>query len=191
MGGGKIWHKVKRGKRMGSINQEHLNILNQVAYYSSKKLRVNQDDLTSYLSNKLPNIFRNFEPDLNKDFNKFLTISLRFYSLNFLRDCSWATKVSARELKLYTKILKWKSFKVASRRLGVSIKELKEIHKKVLSNRNQFHVPLSKVSYQISYDSVDNNSYVNFVNSIGGIENAKKYEVDILQKMYQQYVLSS
>ena len=174
---------------MECIKQEHLNILNQVAYYSSKKLMVNQDDLTSYLSNKLPNIFRNFEPELNKDFNKFLTISLRFYSLNFIRDCSWATKVSAKELKAYSKILKWKSFKVASRRLGISIKELKEIHKKVLSNRNQYHVPLSKVSYQISYDDANShNNYVSFVNWLGGINEVKKYDAQTLKQMYQQYV---
>ena len=170
------------------ITKKHLKILENVAYYSSKKLMVDRCELTSYLMNRLPNIKRNFVPELGKDFNTYLTISLRFYSLNYLRDCSWSTKVSAKELTIYSKILKWKTLKVASRRLGIPVNELREIRRRVNSNRNNYNVPMNKVKHCVSDTETTNNIYVKFVQSLGGIEAIKTYDPDELKKKFQLYV---
>ena len=169
------------------IEKKHLIALRKVAYYASKKLFVEEALLESYLMNKLPRIQKNFVPDLNKDFDVYLTISLRFYCLNYLRDCSFTTKITSKEFRIYRKLNKWKSIKVASRRLGIPAVQLIRIKRRIDQNKKSFDVPLEKVSYQLTDSRSSKNDYSNFVVLMGGADKIKKSDPSVLKQKWEQY----
>ena len=171
------------------INEE-LSILQMIANYASLKLSVDVTLLEEYLLSKLSRIHNNYRNDLKKDYRKYLTISLRFYSLNYLRDRGWNTKINSTNLRLLAKINKWGSLKVASRRTGIPVEQLRFIKEELTNARNSYTKQIDILNIDLAKPS-SHNVYSDFVNYIGGIEAVKCYGKEELKAAFNDYQLAA
>jgi hypothetical protein len=172
----------------GLTTFQELEIVTKISFYSADKLKINQSDLESYLTEKLIRIRKNFCSELGNPYQKYLTINLRLYSLNYLRDLGSATKLSGANLRVYSKIDKWKSLKITSRRLGKSIEELRVLKDTVINNRSSHILTEDKIDTGLTIDN-NSNIYFDFVVSLGGIKKVNQLSADKLKELFLRYSL--
>lgn len=170
----------------GLTDEQELDIVNKISKHSAVKLKVDQSEIEGYLIQKLNNIRKNFRSELGNPYVKYLTINLRLYSLNFLRDKGTSVVIKGNSIKTWQKVTKWGSIKVAARRLGKSVEELTALKDLMCNARNSHLLSIDLLDSDI-YTTYEDNPYVGFVRTIGGVEKVSLYAPDVLLAMFNQY----
>lgn len=165
---------------------DELKILERIATYSSRRLQVDYDSLYAYLYERINRPFKNFRKDLNKDYLKYFEISMRLYALNIIRDKCFNSNFNTGNLRLIAKIRKW-GIAGAAKRLPYSEEYLRNLYVEYRQSQMNNTVQLEEVADYISAPQQEINPYVEFVASLGGLENVKKIPVDQLTALWQEF----
>lgn len=102
-----------------------MKLVQQVSIYITNKYRLkDQEELRSYLADKLVLILNKFEPERKIPFECFARKSLNGYAFNFIRDQARAVKVPRRhsELNLRLKALQRKNPRVSMSEAAIQLK---------------------------------------------------------------------
>lgn len=162
-----------------TVTREEFQICKKVAAYSAQKLQVEVDDMISYLAPKILNCKNNYRDNLGNPWLKYLTVNLRLYSLNYLRDNK--SKGLSTNRAILLKAAKYADYKAASRRLGIPEATLKDM-KKQQQNSEQRFASEGEPSVKEEY-----NPYVEMVKDLG-LEKIAITPVAELKEIFKTYL---
>lgn len=170
---------------------EELKLVESVSKYSALKLRCSQSDLFSYLLDRVKNLQKNFRQDIGKDYKTYFRISLRLYSINFLRDKCKVTKCSSRDIYLSRMLTKWRTASIASSRIGVPAEEIlaaaAAVRATSLTAIKNREYELNNLHGLTQYSESTTNEYTDFAISLGGLAVLKTMSEEQIKLAWSQY----
>lgn len=174
-----------------SISKE-IDIARNQCELFAKRTNVDFNDLFTEALERLPNIRKNFIPELNNNYVHFLKTSIKGYLKNYVRDKSFSTKIPRKITEIYMKTRSFASYLIASQHTKWTEEEIRDAHETVFKYRT-YNVKELKSWTVVEDSGIDNSKYVNsieiiqeseidfdllndhFVNELSEIEMVKKY----------------
>jgi hypothetical protein len=154
--------------RTTTSQTKSFQIAKTVARYASAKMKVQFDDMLSYLLDKIENCERNFNPGTGVSYEKYLNVNLRLYSLNYLRDQKNANAItlSSADLALVQRANRYPNYQIASSRLNVPAATLEQLSRAAKMAQSN-HMKGEQALLLVPAGETEENDYVNFIAKYG------------------------
>ena len=105
---------------------ENKNIIKSIVKQQCFRVRLNYEDCLDFVYTKFPGIVERFDERVGKDFHNFLKVSVRGYCLNYIRDNSYAVKVSSTYKAYAVHYNKTGSFRLTMKHFGIDADTLQK-----------------------------------------------------------------